>query len=124
MQLDLSADDVLTTTRAVRKRLDLTRPVERDVILECIDIALQAPTGSNMQNWHWIVVTDEPTKAALADLYGRSFDPYIAASAGLKPWRDGDPRADRADAVSSSARYLREHLHEVQALLSAGLHHR
>jgi nitroreductase len=53
MKLDLSADEVLTTTRSVRKRLDFDRPVERAVVEECLEIALQAPTGSNSQGWHW-----------------------------------------------------------------------
>ena len=58
MNLGLSADDVLTTTRSVRKRLDLDRPVEKEVVMECLDIALQAPTGSNTQGWQWVFVTD------------------------------------------------------------------
>jgi nitroreductase len=58
MMLPLSAKELLTTTHAVRKRLDFSRPVEREVIEECISIAQQAPTASNMQNWHFVVVTD------------------------------------------------------------------
>lgn len=116
-RLHLSADELLSTTRAVRKRLDLSRPVEREVITECIDLALQAPTGSNMQNWHWVVVTDPERRAALAEIYGRAFDPYIELMSSLKPWAGGDPRAERADAVSGSARHLREHLHEVPVLV-------
>ena len=56
--LDLDADALLTTTRAVRKRLDFDRPVPREVIEECLAIALQAPNGGNMNNWRWIVVDD------------------------------------------------------------------
>ena len=59
MHLGLSADEVLTTTRAVRKRLDFDRPVERELVMECLDIALPAPTGSNRQGWQWVLVTDE-----------------------------------------------------------------
>jgi nitroreductase len=62
-------DELLTTTRAVRKRLDLHRPVDPDVILECIALAQQAPTASNSQTWRWVVVTESATKAALAELY-------------------------------------------------------
>ena len=69
MQLNLSADEVLKTTRSVRKRLDFDRPVERSIVEECLDIALQAPTGGNQQGWHFIVVEDEATKKALADIY-------------------------------------------------------
>ena len=75
--LPLSAKELLTTTRAVRKRLDLSRPVEREVIEECISIAQQAPTASNMQNWHFVVVTDTIKKAALAELFGKGWETYI-----------------------------------------------
>src|SRR5437868_12064328 len=70
-QLPLSLDQLLTTTRAVRKRLDLTRPVERSVIEECLRIAQQAPSASNRQHWHFIVVTDPAKKTALGELYLR-----------------------------------------------------
>jgi nitroreductase len=72
MHLNLSADEVLTTTRAVRKRLDLERPVDPALIRECLDIALQAPTGSNRQVWHFVVVTDRAKIEALGDLYRRA----------------------------------------------------
>lgn len=111
MILDLTPDELLTTTRSVRKRLDLERPVERDVIEECLRIALQAPTGSNRQNWHWIVVDDPGKRRALADLYGPNFDAYAGMPGPA--YGDGDTRAERAGAVRSSALYLREHLHEV-----------
>ena len=68
--LELTPDELLTTTRAVRKRLDLSRPVERSVIEECIAIAIQAPSGSNRQAWQWVLVDDAATKRRLADLYG------------------------------------------------------
>jgi len=67
--LGLSFDDVVTTTRAVRKRLDTTRPVPMSEIMECLEIALQAPSGGNGQGWRWLVVTDETKKAAIAELY-------------------------------------------------------
>jgi nitroreductase len=62
-------DELLSTTRAVRKRLDLERPVHPQVILDCIALAQQAPTGTNAQSWRWVVVTEPATKAALAELY-------------------------------------------------------
>ena len=65
-QLPLTSDELLTTTRTVRKGLDLNRPVEREAILECLAIAQQAPTACNMQNWHFIVVTDATKRAELA----------------------------------------------------------
>ena len=66
MKLNLSADELLTTTRSVRKRLDFDTPVERSIVEECIEIALQAPTGSNRQGWHWVVVEDQAKKDAIA----------------------------------------------------------
>ncbi len=71
-----TVDHLLTTTRTVRKRLDLTRPVDRAVILECLGLALQAPTGSNLQNWRWVVVTDEGMRARVGDVYKRAIGPY------------------------------------------------
>src|SRR5688500_13614904 len=74
--LDLSPDELLTTTRAVRKRMDFDRPVGLDVVRECLEIALQAPSGSNAQAWQWVVVTDEAKRQALADIYRRAFAIY------------------------------------------------
>jgi nitroreductase len=115
MNLNLSADEVLTTTRAVRKRLDLERPVEREVIERCVEIALQAPTGSNRQGWNFVFIDDPAKKKALADLYGRGFDPYVSAQGPT--YEEGDTRAERADFVRDSAVYLRQHFHEVPVLL-------
>ncbi|MBI2708484.1 MAG: nitroreductase family protein [Actinobacteria bacterium] len=117
MTLELSIDDLLTTTRSVRKRLDLERPVPRDVVEECLGLALQAPTGGNTQGWHWVVVEDAEKKRAIAEVYGRFADPYFAASEQLRGWPEGDPRAASAPKVGSSARYLREHLHEVPLMV-------
>jgi nitroreductase len=72
-----SVDELLTTTRAVRRRLDTTRPVEREVILECIQLAMQAPTGANMQSWRWMVVTDADKRAAIAEIYRRAGREYF-----------------------------------------------
>jgi nitroreductase len=75
---DLSiTDELLSTTRAVRKRLDLERPVERDVLLDCIRLSQQAPTGSNTQSWRWMVVTDAAKKKALAELYEEVASQYL-----------------------------------------------
>ncbi len=115
MRLDLSADDVLSTTRAVRKRLDLDRPVEREVIMECVEMAVQAPTRSNRQGWAFVFVTDPDKKQAIADLYGKHFDAY-ANTPGAE-YDPADTRAERADLVRGSAMYLREHFHEVPVML-------
>jgi nitroreductase len=114
MTLELTPDELLSTTRSVRKRLDLTRPVEREVVLDCLDIALQAPTGSNRQGWAWMFVEDAGKKQAIADLYGVHFDEYAAVPT---TWPDGDPRRAQADRVLGSATYLREHFHEVPVMM-------
>ncbi|HEX9260183.1 MAG TPA: nitroreductase family protein [Acidimicrobiales bacterium] len=116
MNLNLSADEVLTTTRSVRKRLDLDRPVEREVLLECLEIALQAPTGSNSQGWSWMFVEDPDKKAAIADYYGRNFDEYLKSPRSAM-YPEGDLRAQRRDAVTASAEYLRENFHRVPVLM-------
>jgi nitroreductase len=115
----LSADEVLRTTRAIRKRLDLTRPVPREVIRECLDIALQAPTGSNRQNWHFVVVTDAQQKAAMGDLYGRAVDAARKETAALTRIDAVDAAAHDAqtERVLSSASYLFEHIGEVPGML-------
>ncbi|WP_019925816.1 nitroreductase family protein [Nocardia sp. BMG111209] len=111
--LDLSVDDVLTTTRSVRKRLDLERPVPREVLLECLELALQAPSGSNSQGWQWVFVEDAERKQALADIYRTYATPYLDAP---KP-AFGDERDARQPRVTDSARYLNDHLHEVPVML-------
>ena len=104
-------DHVLSTTRAVRKRLDLDRPVEREVILECLRLAIQAPTGSNRQDWRFIVVTDPDVRARLADIYNESALPYL----GVLAAKDGtaSTRAGPTNRVRDSAVYLSEVLHRV-----------
>src|SRR5581483_10977809 len=72
----LSPDELLSTTRAVRRRLDLTRPVPDELIEECLSLALQAPSGSNRQGWHFVVVTDPALRQGLAELYSRAFARY------------------------------------------------
>jgi nitroreductase len=79
-----SVDELLTTTRAVRKRLDLTRPVPREAVLECIRLAMQAPTASHAQGWRWLVITDAEKRAAIAEIYrgiGAEYLNYAAANA-------------------------------------------
>jgi nitroreductase len=113
--LDLNPDQLLSTTRAVRKRLDLTRPVDVELVRQCVELATQAPTGSNSQNWHFVLVQDAPTKVALAELYARTFDPYISGMA--VQYAAGDTRGQRQDLVRDSAVYLRQHFHEVPWML-------
>jgi nitroreductase len=86
-----SVDELLTTTRAVRKRLDLTRPVGRDVILECVRIAMQAPTASNAQDWRWLVITDAGKRSAIAEIYRGVAAEYLARAAATT----SDPQTQR-----------------------------
>jgi len=72
MTLDLTPDQLLSTTRAVRKRLDLDRPVPHSLIEECVDLATQAPTGRNRQRWHFVVVTEPAQRRAVADIFLRA----------------------------------------------------
>lgn len=101
-------DKLLTTTRAVRKRLDLDRPVARQVILDCIDIAQQAPTGGNRQTWHWIVVTDEAKREAVAEVYADTSRDYLSG-----PGAQDTPNQEQTQRVRASARHLPEVLHRV-----------
>lgn len=104
-----TTDRLLATTRAVRKRLDLTRPVDRDVILECLELAMQAPTGSNRQGWRFIVVTDAATRASLAEIYRKGAMGYLNA-AYERASGAGDDQTER---VFSSTLYLAEHFQDV-----------
>ncbi|MBI3224786.1 MAG: nitroreductase family protein [Mycolicibacterium cosmeticum] len=113
MTLNLSADEVLTTTRSVRKRLDFDKPVSHEVLLECLDLALQAPTGSNAQGWQWVFVEDEAKKKAIADIYRTNATPYLAME---KP-EHGDMRDNQRDGVFSSASYLNENMEKAPVLL-------
>jgi nitroreductase len=109
--LQLTPDELLSTTRAVRKRLDLTRPVPRAVLEECLTLAQQAPSGSNSQPWHFLMVTDPAKRAALADIYRVGWRSYAAASQAPT---DADPARIAAwRRVRASAQYLADHMHEV-----------
>jgi len=101
-------DRLLSTTRAVRKRLDLNKPVERSVILDCIRLSQQAPTGSNARSWRWLVVTDKGKRAELARLYKEVGDQYLEMARNNVP--SGDAQTKR---VYDSAFWLKDHLHEV-----------
>ena len=115
MTLNLSVDEVLATTRSVRKRLDFDKPVSRDVLMECLELALQAPTGSNAQGWQWVFVEDADKKRAIADIYLGHARPYLTAP---KPdYGEGDTRGERMGKVVDSAMYLAEHIHEAPVLM-------
>jgi nitroreductase len=116
---ELSAEEVLTTTRSVRRRMDLIRPVEPSLIRECLELALQAPNGSNIQGWHFVVVTDAAKRAALADLYRRGGRAYAERPAPVgrtnRVYTEEERVAHRK--VMGSAGYLYEHIGEVPAFL-------
>src|SRR5262245_10994780 len=98
----LASDDLLTTTRTVRKRLDLDRKVPRALIAECLDLALQAPNGSNRNSWEWVVVDDPALIAKAAALYRESMEDYKR-----DPYREESAQPEvRAAAMQDSAEYL------------------
>ncbi len=114
----IATDKLLTTTRSVRKRLDLTREVEPQVIADCIDIAMQAPTGTNAQNWAFVVITDPAKKKFIADAY-RSGGEMMAGSGYPPPLEPGDPREHVMPKVMESAGYLGEILEQVPVFVIA-----
>ncbi len=112
MDFDLTQTDaLLSTTRAVRKRLDFDREVPDDVLLECLQLAVQAPTGSNRQGWRWMVIRDAEKKAALADIYRRAGGDYLAAGAAEA---DGATQTGR---VMDSANYLAQNFQHVPVMV-------
>ncbi|HEX3271463.1 MAG TPA: nitroreductase family protein [Ktedonobacterales bacterium] len=121
MVLDLTLDELLSTTRSVRKRLDFTRPVEPDVVHECLALAIQAPNGGNGQRWRWMVVTDPMKRLALGDCYRRGNDLYrppatiLPASPEESPPRDLEIAREQRREASSD--YLAEHIHEAPVMV-------
>ena len=105
MALDLTPDELLSTTRAVRKRLDLTRPVPRELLEECLNLAQQAPTAGYSQTWHFVVVTDAEKRAALGELWREVAYPYLK--------RGGGAREGQLLRISDAVVHLAEHIHEV-----------
>jgi nitroreductase len=116
MKLDLDVvDHLLCSTRSVRKRLDFSRPIEPELIERCIEIAIQSPTGSNMQGWAFVVVTDQDKRKALADYYRKGFELYAQMP---RPERDAaDLREQQMPRVVDSAMYLAEHMEKAPVFL-------
>ncbi|GAA2212838.1 nitroreductase family protein [Nonomuraea monospora] len=117
MILDLTPDELLSTTRAVRKRLDLTRPVPRELIEECVDLAVQAPTGRNRQRWHFLVVTEPRQRRAVADLFLRAQS--VASGTPLTErdlWRM-NYHPGSTDRVFDGLRHLAANIHRVPAFV-------
>ncbi len=112
MEFDLTQTDaLLSTTRAVRKRLDLDREVPDQVLLDCLQLAVQAPTGSNTQGWRWLVVRDPTKKQALANLYREAGGAYLAAAA------ESAEAGSQTGRVIDSANYLAQNLEKVPVLV-------
>ena len=106
-------DSLLSTTRSIRRRFDLTRPVPSAIIETCLTLALQAPTSHNLQNWHWVVVTDPHKRARIADAYVRSYQdltPDGTPRNRTRRWHAaGRPQPRHAESID----WLGEHLAEV-----------
>ena len=117
--LGLSADELLSTTRSVRKRLDLDRPVDPALVEECLEYAVQAPTGSNSQSWQFLVVTDGDKRQALGDIYRKGWEAYAGMSASAASLAVGasEDRADQQLRVMGSAAHLAENFHRVPVML-------
>lgn len=114
----LSPDQLLSTTRSVRKRLDFDRPVERTIIEDCLRLAFQAPSGANSQGWGWVLVDDPVTKLQMAEIYRASQVDYINQQA----LEDRPPPSGRPQ-ISSSVNYLRDNLHRCPVLLVPTINH-
>jgi nitroreductase/uncharacterized protein YndB with AHSA1/START domain len=113
MDFDLAQiDELLATTRAVRRRLDLDRPVDNQVLLDCIDVAEQAPTGGNLSSRRWIIVRDQQVKDQLGELYRETALAFMSAAA--ERLRGSGHRNEK---VMASSAYLAEHLADVPAIV-------
>lgn len=116
--LPITPDELLTTTRTVRKRLDLMRPVPLDLIRECLEIALQAPSGANRQRWHWMVIIDPEVRRAVGEIYRERAEDYAASATYVAKLHADDPNRSRVQKrVGDSTEYLAEHMGEVPALV-------
>ena len=112
MDFDLAQTDaLLATTRAVRKRLDFDKPVPDDVLLDCLRLAVQAPTGSNRQGWRWMIVRDQAKKNALAEIYNRVGGEYLRNAA------KGVEAGTQTGRVMDSASFLAENLARVPVMV-------
>jgi nitroreductase len=119
-QLGLSNDELLSTTRAVRKRLDFDRPVDLDVIKECLELAVQAPSGSNAQGWQFVFVTDEEKRRKIGEYYRKAYDIYETLPMAIgKLHADSDDNQLKASQArsASSAEFLADNIGRAPVLL-------
>jgi nitroreductase len=110
----MTPEELLTTTRSVRRRLDFERPVPREALLECLRIAVQAPTGGNRQGWQWVFVLDSAKKRRIGELYRQS---WYAYNQNRPAYAEDDPRGDQQPRVQRSAMYLADRFGEVPAMV-------
>lgn len=116
--LSLAPDELLTTTRSVRKRLDLDRPVPLELVRECLEVALQAPSGSNRQGWQWIVVTEAELRRRIGDVYRRAVDEYLrSASSAANLFAEDSDRGPVQQRVGDSVTWLGERMGDVPVLV-------
>ncbi len=113
----MELDQALTTTRTVRKRLDLSRPVERGVVEECLSLALQAPNGSNRQLWRWILIDDPALRTQVAEIYRAGLDGYAASGVSADKPVVADRSSPEVIRMSASVMHLRDHLEQVPVLV-------
>lgn len=108
----LDFEEILATTRSVRRRIDFSRAVDPGLLLECIDVAVQAPTGAGAETWRFVIVTDNDKKAALGELYRRAFDDYMVA-------RESELAAagEKRETLSPNYRFLADRLQDFPALV-------
>ncbi len=115
--LELTPNELLTTTRSVRKRLDYERPVERELIGECLEIAFQAPNGSNLNAWEWLVVDEPELVARAAAIYNAGLDDFIASLGEATGENYAGAAVPRSEHIATSVQSLRDNMHRCPALL-------
>jgi nitroreductase len=116
--LPLSPDELLTTTRSVRKRLDLTRAVPLELVRECLEVAIQAPSGSNRQGWHWVVINDQSIRRVIGDYYRQAVASYLKSpGAAAALFADDPERSAVQHRVGQSVAHLGEHMGDVPVLV-------
>jgi nitroreductase len=119
--LPLDADQLLTTTRAVRKRLDFARPVDYQIVRECVEIAMQSPSGSNNMTMQFVVVRDEAKRRAIGDVYRQCYDIYRSLDGVYIGSIDkgGERENEQQKRSAASADFLADHMGDAPVLVIA-----
>ena len=118
MVLPLTPDELLTTTRTVRKRLDLGRAVPMELVRDCLEIALQAPSGSNRQSWQWVVITDPDQRRVIGDYYEAAVEAYLKSrGAAGKLFGEDEQRSKVQRRVGDSVSWLGSRMKDVPVLV-------